>query len=92
MKFKLVGGHGLSKYDLYQIGNVIVTEVGDCYMVICGDAEIAGVTYGPVYSLVNLKTGELSRKFHSIKALAEYYWEPEDRLMVNPTLVEEGTR
>lgn len=82
MKIKLRNKTDQHKYDLYQVGNVIV-DSGTAYLVSAMD----GVAN---FSLVNLESGEISGDFSSLRELADEMYDHNDRLMVNPILVEEG--
>lgn len=83
MKIKLRNKTDQHKYDLYQVGNVIVEAGGTAYLVSAMD----GVAN---FGLVNLESGEIPGDFSSLRELADEMYASSDRLMVNPTLVEEG--
>lgn len=83
MKIKLRNKADQHKYDLYQLGNVIVDTGGTAYLV-------SGMDGVANFGLVNLESGEISGDFSSLRELADEMYTYNDHLMVNPTLVEEG--
>ncbi|VDG33360.1 hypothetical protein MUDAN_DOGOELCO_02551 [Lactiplantibacillus mudanjiangensis] len=88
MKVKLRDNTGQEKYDLYQVGNVIVTDANGARLVVSMTTEFE---CEKEYHLINLRDGEdIGICYKTLDDLANCCWQPTDRLMVNPTLVEEG--
>lgn len=85
MKIKLRDNKDKEKYELYQLGNVVVDTSGTAYLVSAMD----GVAN---FGLVDLESGKISGDYSSLRELADemYSIGGRDRLMVNPTLIEEG--
>lgn len=86
MKIKLKDTVVQNKYDLYQVGNVIVDAEGSAFLVYVSD-DNGFKNYG----LIDLEDAtETGGRRDSLKSLADIKWRIGDRLMVNPTLAEQG--